>query len=108
VESDDDPAHAVMLEVKLRVGDAPALAANGSGCAMREDGRLHVDRGATCKLGVPGLGTGATASSVQWRLPGGAVVQGGSMYAQFVSRGEYQLELSGSEEGVEVVPVVVE
>jgi hypothetical protein len=30
------------------------------------------------------------------------------MYAQFVSRGEYQLELSGSEEGVEVVPVVVE
>ena len=72
------------------------------------DGRLHVDRGATCRLAVPGLGDGATWSSVQWRLPGGAVVQGGSMYAQFIARGEYQLELSGSEEGVEAVSVVVE
>ena len=30
------------------------------------------------------------------------------MYAQFIARGEYQLELSGSEEGVEAVSVVVE
>ena len=72
------------------------------------DGRLHVDRGATCRLAVAGLGDGATSSYVQWRLPGGAVVQGGSMYAQFIARGEYQLELSGSEEGVEAVSVVVE
>jgi len=107
VEADEDPGHAALLEVKLRVGDAPAVAANGTGCAMR-DGRLHVDRGATCKLAVPGLGDGATSSSVQWRLPGGAVVQGGSMYAQFISRGEYQLELSGSEDGVDAVSVVVE
>src|SRR5207244_5581490 len=57
---------------------------------------------------VSGLGNGATPSYVQWRLPGGAVVQGGSMYAQFIARGEYQLELSGSEEGVEAVSVVVE
>jgi subtilisin family serine protease len=107
VEPDEDPGHAAMLEVKLRVGDAAAVAANGTGCAMR-DGRLHVDRGATCRLAIPGLSDGATSSSVQWRLPGGAVVQGGSMYAQFVSRGEYQLELSGSEDGVDAVSVVVE
>jgi hypothetical protein len=30
------------------------------------------------------------------------------MYAQFVSRGEYQVELGGSEEGVEALTVVVE
>ena len=69
---------------------------------------MHVDRGATCKLAIPGLGAGATASSVQWRLPGGAVVQGGSMYAQFLARGDYTVELSGSEEGSEAVAVVVE
>ena len=107
VEADEDRGHAALLEVKLRVGDAPAVAANGTGCTMR-DGRLQVDRGATCKLALPGLGDGATSSSVQWRLPGGAVVQGGSMYAQFISRGEYQLELSGSEDGVDAVSVVVE
>jgi hypothetical protein len=45
---------------------------------------------------------------VQWRLPGGAVVQGGSMYAQFVTRGEYQVELGGAEEGVQALTVVVE
>jgi subtilisin family serine protease len=107
IEPDDDAGHAAILEVKLRVGDAPAVAATGAGCTVR-DGRLHVDRGATCRLAVAGLGDGATSSSVQWRLPEGTVVQGGSMYAQFISRGEYQLELSGSEDGVEAVSVVVE
>jgi len=107
IDSDDDSGRTAILGVKLRVRDAPPVAANGSGCAMR-DGRLHVDRGATCRLAVAGLGDGATSSYVQWRLPGGAVVQGGSMYAQFIARGEYQLELSGSEEGVEAVSVVVE
>ncbi|HEX9603076.1 MAG TPA: S8 family peptidase [Myxococcales bacterium] len=107
IESADRPADAVVLEVTLHVGDAPAVVANGSGCAVR-DGRLHVDRGATCRLAVPGLGAGATASSVQWRLPGGALVQGGSMYAQFVTRGEYQVELGGGEEAALALTVVVE
>ena len=107
IESGDRSPQAVVLEVALRIGDTPAVAANGSGCRFQE-GRLHVDRGATCKLAIPGLGAGATASSVQWRLPGGAVVQGGSMYAQFLARGDYTVELSGSEEGSEAVAVVVE
>src|SRR6267378_5568493 len=48
IESADRPTDAVGLEVTLHVGDAPAVVANGSGCAVR-DGRLHVDRGATCR-----------------------------------------------------------
>ncbi|HKC59903.1 MAG TPA: S8 family serine peptidase [Myxococcales bacterium] len=107
IESADRPPQAVVLEVRLRIGDGPAVAANGSGCGLRE-GRLHVGRGATCRLAIPGLGAGATASSVQWRLPGGAVVQGGSMYAQFLMRGEYTVEVSGTEEGSQPVTVVVE
>ena len=107
VDEVDDPSAAAVLEVKLQVGDAPAVAASGSGCDIR-DGRLHVDRGATCRLGLPGLGVGAAASSVQWRLPGGSLVQGGSIYAQFVTRGEYQIELGASEDSVEALTVVVE
>lgn len=107
IESADRPPQAVVLEIALRIGDTPAVAANGSGCRFQE-GRVHVDRGATCKLAIPGLGPGATASSVQWRLPGGAVVQGGTMYGQFQARGEYTVELLGNEEGSEAVAVVVE
>jgi hypothetical protein len=107
IETSDRPPQAAVLEVALHVGDAPAVAANGSGCRLQE-GRLHVDHGATCRLAIPGLGEGATASSVQWRLPGGALVQGGSMYAQFLARGEYTVELSGSEAGSEALAVVVE
>src|SRR5207244_883077 len=58
IDSDDDSRRAAILGVKLRVGDAPPVAANGSGCAMR-DRRLHVDRGATCSLAVQGLGARA-------------------------------------------------
>ncbi|MFL5309904.1 MAG: hypothetical protein ACJ79H_05555 [Myxococcales bacterium] len=36
------------------------------------------------------------------------MVEGGSMYAQFDSRGEYQLQLSGSEDGAGALSVVVE
>ena len=107
IEPADRPPQAVVLEVTLRVGDAPSVAANGVGCGVR-DGALHIDRGATCRLAISGLGAGATASSVQWRLPGGAVVQGGSMYAQFPARGEYTVQVSGTEEGVEPLTVVVE
>jgi len=35
-------------------------------------------------------------------------VQGGSMYAQFVTRGEYQVELGGGEEAALALTVVVE
>ena len=57
---------------------------------------------------MPGLGAGTIAGTVQWRLPGGALVQGGRVYGQFVRRGEYQVEVTASEDAVESVPVVVE
>ena len=107
IEAADHASDFVILEATLHVGDAPAIAASGSGCSLRE-GRLHVDRGSTCMLAVPGLGAGATAMSAQWRLPGGAVVQGGTMYGQFVRRGEYEVEVSASEDVVDPVAVVVE
>ena len=107
IEDPERPASFVVLRVELRVGEAPAIATSGAGCEMRE-GRLHAERGATCLLGLPGLGAGATAGSVQWRLPGGALVQGGLVYGQFVRPGEYQIEVSASEGAVDTVSVVVE
>jgi hypothetical protein len=107
IEAPEAPAEFAVLEVKLRVAAATSVAVAGAGCAMR-DGRLHVERGSTCMLATPGMGVGATAPSVQWRLPGGATVSGGAMYGQFTRAGEYQVEVSATEDGAERLAVVVE
>ena len=107
IEDPDRAGSSVVLQIKLHVGDTPAIATAGAGCEMR-DGHLHANRGATCLLSLPGLGAGTIAGTVQWRLPGGALVQGGRVYGQFVRRGEYQVEVTASEDAVESVPVVVE
>jgi subtilisin family serine protease len=107
IEAADRAAEFIILRVRLHVGDAPAVAANGSGCAV-QGGTLHVRRGSTCMLALTGLGAGATASSVQWRLPGGALVDGGRLVGQFVRRGEFQLEVNASEDASDAIPVVVE
>ena len=106
IEAPERPADFAVLEVKLHVGEAAAVTAAGAGCAMRE-GRVHVERGSTCVLATPGAGVGA-AAAVQWKLPGGTTVQGGAMYGQFTRPGEYQVEVSGSEDGVDTITVVVE
>ncbi|HWE25322.1 MAG TPA: S8 family serine peptidase [Myxococcales bacterium] len=107
VEAPERASDFAVLEVKLHVGAAPAIAVAGAGCSMR-DGRVHVQRGGTCMLATPGVGVGAVAASVQWRLPGGATVEGGAMYGQFTRAGEYQVEVSGSEDGADSITVVVE
>jgi Subtilase family len=107
IEVTGRPSEFATLQVKLRVGDAPPVAANGTGCRVL-DGRVHVERGSTCRVDVAGLAPGAGASSVRWRLPGGAVVAGGSLYAQFLSRGEYRVDLTGDDGEAEPITVVIE
>jgi subtilisin family serine protease len=107
IEAPERASDFAVLQVKLHVGAGVAVTAAGAGCAMRE-GRVHVERGSTCVLATPGAGVGATAASVQWRLPGGTTVQGGAMYGQFTQAGEYQVEVSGSEDGTDAITVVVE
>jgi hypothetical protein len=107
IEAPERPSDFASLEVKLHVGAGPAVTAAGAGCALR-DGRVHVERGATCMLATPGAGVGAAATSVQWTLPGGTTVQGGAMYGQFTQAGEYQVEVNGSEDGTDTITVVVE
>ena len=107
IEATERPSDFVMLEVKLRVGDAPPVAANGARCRLL-DWRVHVDHGASCRIDVAGLGPGAAATSVHWRLPGGALVQGGSLYAQFLSRGEYRVDLTGDDGDADPITVVIE
>jgi subtilisin family serine protease len=107
VEAPERPADFAVVEVKLHLGAGPAVTAAGAGCALR-DGHVHVERGATCMLATPGIGVGAAAASVQWKLPGGTTVQGGAMYGQFTQAGEYQVEVSGSEDGADTITVVVE
>ncbi|MFL5444536.1 MAG: hypothetical protein ACJ78W_08465, partial [Myxococcales bacterium] len=69
---------------------------------------VHVPAGSSCAISVAGLLQGVSASSVQWRLPGGEVVQGGRWYGRFVRRGTYDLQVSASEQGTDGVAVVVE
>ena len=107
IEAAEQASDFAILEVKLHVGAGPAVTATGAGCALR-DGHVHVERGSTCMLATPGFGVGAAAASVQWKLPGGTMVQGGAMYGQFTLPGEYQVEVSGSEDGADLITVVVE
>jgi hypothetical protein len=107
IESPEIPSDAAVLEVKLRVGAPPTLAVAGAGCAIR-DGQLHVERGSTCMLATPGVGLGAAAPAVQWKLPGGALVSGAAMYGQFTRTGQYQVEVSAMEDTADTLTVVVE
>jgi len=107
IEAPDAPADVAVLEVKLRVGAASSVAVAGAGCAIR-DGRVHVERGSTCVLATPGVGVGAAAPGVQWKLPGGALVSGAALYGQFTRAGEYQVEVSAVEDGADTLTVVVE
>jgi len=94
---------AVRLAVTVRVGDAPALAVQGDGCALVE-GKLRARAGAGCAL----VAADADAVGIQWTLPGGAQATGSRMYGQFVRRGEFQVLLSSEEGATDTVPVVIE
>jgi subtilisin family serine protease len=102
----DQPSAATVLEVSMRVGAGPAISVEGP-CALRDDA-LHVPAGSGCAISVAGLQPGVTSSSVQWRLPGGEVVQGGRWYGRFVRRGTYDLQVAASEQGTDGIAVVVE
>jgi hypothetical protein len=90
----------------MRVGAGPAIAVEGP-CTLRDDA-LHVPAGSSCAISVAGLASGVSSSSVQWRLPGGDVVQGGRWYGRFLRRGTYDLQVSASEQGTDGIAVVVE
>ncbi|MFL5455942.1 MAG: S8 family serine peptidase [Myxococcales bacterium] len=102
----DQPSAAATLDIGVRVGSGPAIAVEGP-CSLRDDA-VHVPAGSSCAISVAGLLQGVTASSVQWRLPGGEVVQGGRWYGRFVRRGTYDLQVSASEQGTDGIAVVVE
>jgi len=102
----DQPSARTVLDVSVRVGAGPDIAVDGP-CALRSDG-LHVPAGSSCAISVAGLAPGVTASSVQWRLPGGEVVRGGLWYGRFVRRGTYDLQVTASEQGTDGIAVVVE
>jgi len=102
----DDPSARGVLDVSMRVGSGANIAVDGP-CALRNDG-LHVPAGSSCAISVAGLAPGVTASSVQWRLPGGEVVRGGLWYGRFVRRGTYDLQVTASEQGTDGIAVVVE
>ena len=102
----DQPSARTVLEVSLRVGTGPAIAVDGP-CALRDDA-LHVPAGSSCAISLAGLAPGVTASSVQWRLPGGELVRGGLWYGRFLRRGTYDLQVTASEEGTDGISVVVE
>ncbi|MFL5425922.1 MAG: S8 family serine peptidase, partial [Myxococcales bacterium] len=102
----DQPSAAATLDIGVRVGSGPAIAVEGP-CSLRDDA-VHVPAGSSCAISVAGLLQGVTASSVQWRLPGGEVVQGGRWYGRFVRRGTYDLQVSASEQGTDGIAIVVE
>jgi hypothetical protein len=102
----DQPSAAATLDVTLRTGAGPAIAVDGP-CSLRNDA-LHVPAGSSCAIAIAGLAPGVTSSSVQWRLPGGQLVQGGRWYGRFVRRGTYDLQVSANEQGTDGIPVVVE
>ena len=102
----DQPSARAVLDVSLRAGSGPAIAVEGP-CALRDDS-LHVPAGSSCAISVAGLAPGVTASSVQWRLPGGEVVRGGLWYGRFPRRGTYDLQVTASEQGTDGIAVVVE
>jgi subtilisin family serine protease len=102
----DQPSASAVLEVSMRVGAGTAIAVDGP-CALRDDA-LHVPAGSSCAISVTGLLPGVTSSSVQWRLPGGEVVQGGRWYGRFVRRGTYDLQVASNEQGTDGIAVVVE
>jgi subtilisin family serine protease len=102
----DQPSARTALEISMRVGAGPAIAVEGP-CTLRDDA-LHVPAGSSCAISVVGLAPGVTSSSVQWRLPGGDVVQGGRWYGRFVRRGTYDLQVGASEQGTDGIAVVVE
>jgi len=48
------------------------------------------------------------APSVRWTLPGGAEVEGGQLYGQFVRRGQFELLLASDEGITDALPVEIE
>jgi subtilisin family serine protease len=102
----DQPSAAATLNVGAQVGSGPAIAVEGP-CSLRDEA-LHVPAGSSCAISVAGLAQGVVSSSVQWRLPGGEVVQGGRWYGRFARRGTYDLQVSASEQGTDGIAVVVE
>lgn len=93
----------VTLPVSLEIGGLPPVVARGEGCAMRER-VLHVRAGAGCALSA----AEAESWSIRWRLPGGREVEGARLYAQFVRKGEYQVQISRDDGDPDPLAVVIE
>jgi hypothetical protein len=94
----------VTLEVSARIGSPSTVVVDGSGCSMRS-GALHARAGSACTLALEGV---QRAPSVRWRLPGGNLVAGARLHAQFVRRGTFELQVSADEGEVDPLPAVVE
>ena len=93
----------VTLPVSLEIGGLPPVVARGEGCAMRERA-LHVRAGAGCALSA----SDDESWSTRWRLPGGREVEGARLYAQFVRKGEYQVQISRDDGDPDLLAVVIE
>ena len=100
----DESGAGIPLAVTLQIGNAPAIAVLGEGCALNQDGKLHAQAGAGCALSA----IDGEAADVKWRLPGGAEVAGPRLYGQFVRRGEFQVLYSRDEGEVDALQVVIE
>lgn len=100
----DEAGTALPLAVRLQIGDGPAVAVDGNGCALGSDGKVHVHAGSGCALSA----AQGEAAGVAWKLPGGTQVMGARFYGQFVRKGEFRLLLSADEGAVDEVPVVIE
>ncbi|HEX4386110.1 MAG TPA: S8 family serine peptidase, partial [Myxococcales bacterium] len=84
----------------LSISVQPAsLTATGAGCALRS-GELHVEAGAGCAL--------FTREAARWTMPDGRELNGQRLYAQFVRRGQFQLQIHGRDDVADPLTVVIE
>jgi hypothetical protein len=84
----------------LSVSVQPAsLTAAGEGCSLR-NGELHVRAGAGCTL--------AEREASRWTMPDGRELTGQRLHAQFVRRGQFQLQIHGRDDVADPLTVVIE
>ena len=95
------------LAVAVHVGNGAVLSVQGPGCALA-NGQLSVAVGSVCTLSAPGAREGSSSVGTQWRLPGGALVAGASLTAQFIRAGGYPLRYSTDEGVIDQLAVLVE